>query len=87
MQAMNPGQMLEVRRGEGPRSKGSQGQLAGSRDVPLFEIGDGKRTLLRFDYDHPPKAQAEPALVPGQGRVQQDLLAFRSARALLGHPR
>jgi hypothetical protein len=35
MQAMNPGQMLEVRRGEGPRSKGSQGQLPGSRDVLL----------------------------------------------------
>ena len=21
----------------------------------FFEIGDGKGTLLRFDYDHPPK--------------------------------
>ena len=42
----------------------------------FFEIGDGKGTLLQFDYDHPPRAaEAEPALAPGQDRLQQDVLA------------
>jgi sulfide:quinone oxidoreductase len=25
------------------------------RVVCFFEVGDGKGTLLRFDYDHPPR--------------------------------
>ena len=47
----------------------------------FFEVGDGKGTLLQFDYDHPPQAaQAEPALAPRQDRLQQDLLAHRARR-------
>ena len=42
----------------------------------FFEVGDGKGTLLQFDYEHPPRPpQPEPAVAPGQGGVQQDLLA------------
>ncbi len=44
----------------------------------FFEIGDGKGTLLQFDYEHPPSpAEAEPAVAPGQDRLQQDVLAHR----------
>ena len=47
----------------------------------FFEVGDGKGTLLRFDYDSPAEApEAEPLLAPGQDRLQQDLLAHRPAR-------
>jgi sulfide:quinone oxidoreductase len=28
----------------------------------FFEIGDGKGTLLQFDYDHPPKPPTPNAL-------------------------
>ena len=51
----------------------------------FFEVGDGKGTILSFDYDNPPEAaQAEPALAPGQDRLQQDLLADRPQGPRLG---
>ena len=51
------------------------------RVMCFFEIGDGKGTLLRFDYDHPPRPpKPNRLLAPGQGRVQQDVLAHRPAR-------
>jgi sulfide:quinone oxidoreductase len=39
---------------EGRAPKGKHASYAG-RVVCFFEVGDGKGTLLRFDYDHPPK--------------------------------
>ena len=53
----------------------------------FFEIGDGKGTLLQFDYDHPPPpAEAEPALAPGQDRLQQDVLAHGAEGSRLTRP-
>jgi len=39
---------------EGRQPKGGHAVYEG-RVMCFFEIGDGKGTLLRFDYDHPPK--------------------------------
>ena len=39
---------------EGRAPKAREGTYSG-RVMCFFEIGDGKGTLLRFDYDHPPK--------------------------------
>jgi sulfide:quinone oxidoreductase len=39
---------------EGREPAGKHASYAG-RVMCFFEIGDGKGTLLRFDYDHPPK--------------------------------
>jgi sulfide:quinone oxidoreductase len=39
---------------EGREPSGKHASYAG-RVMCFFEIGDGKGTLLRFDYDHPPK--------------------------------
>ena len=45
----------------------------------FFEVGDGKGTLLQFDYDNPPKPpKPEPDVAPRQDHVQQDLLAHRA---------
>ena len=42
----------------------------------FFEIGDGKGTLLQFDYDHPPRPPKPNQLWHlGQDRLQQDVLA------------
>ena len=47
----------------------------------FFEIGDGKGTLLQFDYDHPPRPpKPEPALAPREDRLQQDVLAHGARR-------
>ena len=53
----------------------------------FFEVGDGKGTLLQFDYEHPPKPpRPNQLLAPGQDRLQQDLLAHRAEGPRLGHP-
>jgi sulfide:quinone oxidoreductase len=39
---------------EGREPKGGEASYTG-RVMCFFEIGDGKGTLLRFDYDHPPR--------------------------------
>jgi sulfide:quinone oxidoreductase len=39
---------------EGRPVDAKHGEYRG-RVMCFFEIGDGKGTLLRFDYDHPPK--------------------------------
>ena len=60
---------------EGRAPAGKHADYEG-RVMCFFEIGDGKGTLLQFDYDHPPAAaEAQPALAPGQDRLQQDVLA------------
>ena len=51
------------------------------RVMCFFEIGDGKGTLLRFDYEHPPKPPKPNQLWHlGEDRVQQDVLAYGPER-------
>ena len=64
---------------EGREPEGKDASYTG-KVMCFFEVGDGKGTLLQFDYEHPPKPpEAEPVLAPGQDRVQQDLLAHGAA--------
>ena len=46
---------------EGRAAKGKHARYEGNV-MCFFEIGDGKGTLLRFDYDHPPKPPKPNAL-------------------------
>ena len=72
---------------EGREPTGKHADYHG-RVMCFFEIGDGKGTLLQFDYDHPAAAaDAEPALAPRQDRLQQDVLAHGSEGPRLTNPR
>ncbi|HTK45669.1 MAG TPA: NAD(P)/FAD-dependent oxidoreductase, partial [Patescibacteria group bacterium] len=46
---------------EGRQPAGKHALYEG-RVMCFFEVGDGKGTLLRFDYDHPPKPPKPNAL-------------------------
>lgn len=46
---------------EGREARGKHAAYAGNV-MCFFEVGDGKGTLLRFDYDHPPKPPKPNAL-------------------------
>ena len=71
---------------EGRQPSGKHADYEG-KVMCFFEVGDGKGTLLQFDYAHPPRPPRPNRFWHlGQDRLQQDVLAHRAQRPRLARP-
>ena len=74
---------------QGREPEGKEASYTG-KVMCFFEVGDGKGTLLQFDYDHPPKPP-KPSQLWHIGKIMFNKTYWRtvprgSRLALIGHP-